>query len=321
MITLLTRPIVVFYLRWLKYFCISQLNRFRGLPPRRLPVYGGHPAVTRSISEGFRQLGVEFNLDPQRLREVGDIVVCLADPRSLAQAIGWKRRRKIQKIFTGYTIFSSSLDYDRMAMSTELDGYLCFSDWHVTFFDLICPGFREKAFVAPSGVDATYWTATPAVRRPKRILFYKKRAPHFLYNRCLQLAKNRGCEVEEVVYGNYSLSGYRDSLRRASMLLNWVDHETQGISQAEAWACDVPTLVWNPGYVFLPSHGRNYVFECTSSPYLSKATGQFFRDEVELRLLLDNFVANQNAFTPRQWVLDNLTDVACARRLHAIITG
>src|ERR1019366_7986133 len=102
MITLLTRPIIPFKLREIKYFCLSQINRFRGLPPRYLPVYGGHPAVTRSICDGFRQLGIEFNLDPPQRGKVGETVVCLADPRSLFQAIGWKKRRKIRKLFAGY---------------------------------------------------------------------------------------------------------------------------------------------------------------------------------------------------------------------------
>lgn len=321
MITLLTRPIIPFKLREIKYFCLSQLNCFRGLPPRSLPAYGGHPAVTRSICEGFRKLGVEFNLDPQRLAEVGETVVCLADPRSLAQAIGWKKRRKIQKLFAGYTIFGSALDHDRMAMSSELDGYLCFSGWHLTSFDLACPDFKEKAFVAPFGVDAADWTTAPDIRRPKRVLFYKKRAPHFLYNRCLQLVKERGYEVEEIVYGNYSLSDYRDSLQRASILVNWVDHETQGISMAEAWASDVPTLVWNPGFVFQVVHGRNYVFDCSSSPYLSDSTGRFFRESDDLLRLLDDFSAGELRFSPRDWLLKNLTDKICAERLHSILTA
>ena len=206
-------------------------------------------------------------------------------------------------------------------MSHELDGYLCFSEWHRDSFDLACPGFTEKAFVAPFGVDETYWTATPDIRRPKRVLFYKKRAPHFLYNRCLQLVKERGYEVEEIVYGNYSLSDYRESLRQASILVNWVDHETQGISMVEAWATDVPTLVWNPEFVFHVVHGKNYVFECSSSPYLTDVTGRFFRAADDLLGLLDDFFAGKLRFSSRDWLLRNLTDRICAEHLHSILTA
>jgi hypothetical protein len=259
-------------------------------------------------------------LDPQRRGEVGEIVVCLTDSRSLAQAIGWKKRGKIHSLFAGYTIFGSALDHDRLVMSPEVDGYLCFSDWHLTSFELPCAGFKEKAFVAPFGVDETYWTAIPQIRRPRRVLFYKKRAPHFLYNRCLQLVKERGYEVEEIVYGKYSLCDYLEVLRRCSILVNWVDHETQGISMAEAWATDVATLVWNPGYVFQIVHGCNYVFDCSSSPYLTDATGRFFRESEELLRLLEDFFADRLGFMPRAWLLENMTDIICAKRLHCILT-
>ena len=321
MITLLTRPIIPFKLREIKYCYLSLISRFRGLPRRRLPIYGGHPAVTRSISEGFRQLRVEFNLDPQRLGEVGETVVCLADPRSLVQAIGWKRRRKVQKLFAGYTIFGSALDNDRLVMSPEVDGYLCFSDWHLTSFDLACRGFKEKAYVTPFGVDVSYWTPVPERRRPKRMLFYKKRAPYALYVKCLDLVRERGFEVEEVFYGHYKSESYREAVRQASLLVNWVDHETQGISQAEAWACDVPTLVWNPGFVFHVVHGKNYVFECSSSPYLSDATGRFFSGAEQLMGLVNEIAGGVLEFRPRQWVMSNLTDEICARRLLSVLTA
>jgi hypothetical protein len=117
------------------------------------------------------------------------------------------------------------------------------------------------------------------------------------------------------------LDHYFAALRRCTLLVNWVDHETQGISLAEAWSADIPTLVWNPGFVFQVVQAKNHVFECSSAPYLTDATGRFFRDLDAFTALLADFAAGKLRFSPRQWVLNNMTDTICAQRLHAIITG
>jgi len=321
MITVLTRPLLPWKVREVRYSLINLLHRRRGLPPKRIPVYGGHTAVTRSICQGFANLGIEFNHDPRCVAEVKPTLVCVCDPRSLIQAIQWKRQGRIKRLYAGYTLLGTPLERNRLAMSQELDGYLCFSEWHRMSFDLQCPGFGAKALISPVGVDENHWTPDPASRRPKHLLFYKKRAPHGLYQRCLLRARELGWQVEEIVYGSYSLTDYLASLRRSALLVNWVDHETQGISLAEAWSADVPTLAWNPGFVFQVVSGKGCVFECSSAPYLTDATGRFFRDLDGLMALLADCAAGKLRFSPRQWVLDNMTDTICARRLYAMITA
>ena len=98
MITIMTRALLPWKMREIRYAVISLLHRRRGLPPKRIPVYGGHTAVTRSICQGFANLGIEFNHDPRRVAEVKPTVVCVCDPRTLAQAMQWKRHGRIQRL-------------------------------------------------------------------------------------------------------------------------------------------------------------------------------------------------------------------------------
>jgi len=323
MITILTRALLPWKVREFRYALINLLHRRRGLPPKKIPARGGHTAVTRSICQGFENLGVEFNLDPRRPADVSSTVVCACDPRTLVQAVKWKRIGRIHRLYGGYTLLGTPLERNRLGMRPEMDGYICFSEWHRTSFDLQCPGFAARAVISPVGVDENIWTpaASPSFQSRKTLLFYKKRAPHRLYQECLLYARKLGWNVEEIIYGNYKLDDYLTALRGAALLVNWVDHETQGISLAEAWSVGVPTLVWNPGFVFHVVCGKNYVFECSSAPYLTNATGRFFRDLDGLTALLTEFAAGKLRLFPRPWVINNMTDTICARRLLAILTG
>jgi glycosyltransferase involved in cell wall biosynthesis len=320
MITLLTRPIIPFKLREIRYFYLSQINRFRGLPPRGLPAYGGHPAVTRSICEGLKDLAVEYRLDPKKTRDVSETVICIGDPRSLRQAIQWKRKGKIKKLLAGSTIIESPLDGNGLILSKYLDRHICFSDWHKRSFEIQAPSLKDKLVSCPFGVDAEFWAPSAMKNKNRRkILFYKKRAPEMFYNNCLNLAKEAGYEVEEIVYGNYTIPQYLEALGRNSLLVNWVDHETQGISMAEAWAANVPTFAWDPGATFYPAYGKYYVFDSSSAPYLTQDTGRFFRDADEFANLLELYETCPSRFEPRKWVLTNLTDAICAKKLLDII--
>jgi hypothetical protein len=316
MITFLTRPMIPFKLREARYAAMGFIDKLRSRKARQMPRHGGHAAVNRSLFEGFRQLGVPLNIDPKQISQVHEVVFCTADPRSIWQGIRWKRAGRIKKLFAGFAIVGSPFDCKGVILNPAVDRYVCNSDWHLEWFAELAPEFRMKAVVSPLGVDPSMWMPSSNVRKlEKNVLFYKKLAPRDLYEECLLRVREAGFNVEEIVCGNYRLEDYALALKRNSLLVNWVAHETQGISMAEAWAADVPTMVWNPGSVFRESCGKTYVFGCSSSPYLTLATGGFFRDWQELSTLLDNYKAQRNKFTPRDWVLENLTDVICAKRL------
>jgi hypothetical protein len=316
MITFLTRLIIPYKLREAKYAAKAVMDKLRGRTPWQLPKHGGHAAVNSSLFEGFRQLGIPFNADPPSTSEVYDVVFCTADPRSIWQAIRWKKAGRIKRLFAGYTILSSPFDCKGVILEPAVDRFVCNSNWHLEWFAELAPAFRKKAVVCPLGVDPVMWAPNSNSQKPwKNILFYKKFAPRALYEEGLLRAREAGFNVEEIFYGNHRLEDYAHALQRNSLLVYWESHETQGIAMAEAWAANVPTLVWNPGSVFREIAGRNYVFDCSSSPYLTPATGGFFRDWQELSTLLDDYKSQKSAFTPRAWVLENLTDVICAKRL------
>lgn len=56
----------------------------------------GHRQVTESLLRGLAHLEIPFVYNPSRLNQVTEIVIVLADPKALQQAIVLKKKRKIK---------------------------------------------------------------------------------------------------------------------------------------------------------------------------------------------------------------------------------
>lgn len=314
LLTVLTDPIPSF-LRPLKQVAVFSAKKLLGrkiLPP---PKYTGHFAVTRSLVEGLGQLGIDFNYNPRSLSAVGECVVVLANIAALRQAIRLKQRGVIKKLFAGPNLVVLPTDHHRIVESPSIDTYLLNSPWTQEMYELVSPSLRGRTAIFPSGVDADWWWDGPRCHQPRRLLFYRKRPPAKLYAECLNLAAKYHYEVEEIYYGHYTVEQYRNRLHHAGALVHWAEQESQGISMLEAWAADVPTLVWNPGSFLWD--GCNY--DSSSSPYLSPNTGATFQNSESFEKLLAQGLASRSLYQPREWVLNRLTDRKSAETLLRLL--
>lgn len=120
-------------------------------------------------------------------------------------------------------------------------------------------------------------------------------------------------DVHIIRYGHYKKEHYRNELSLCDFAVFISERETQGIALAEAWAMNVTTFYWDSfsavlgGLVLLPT---------SSCPYLTKKTGCRWRNVQELRNLI--YIYDRKYFSPREWVLKNMTDEVSARRLMEI---
>jgi hypothetical protein len=118
-----------------------------------------------------------------------------------------------------------------------------------------------------------------------------------------------GFSVAFLRYGSFDHVEYLDMLQRADVLLFYSPTESQSLSLAEAWATDVPTLVWDQGH--FTYKGRTY--QTSSAPLLSSQTGAPFADIAALDLLLAGWDELRASVRPREWVLEHMTDAKCAQ--------
>lgn len=303
-ITVLTDPPfrIYFFLKWLKL----------KLQGKSMPKYGGHYAVTRSVVEGLQKIDVDVNYNPSvfKIHKVVYVPGCI---NALRFAIFLKKIGLIKKLIAGPNLVILPTD-NKIILDKAIDRFIVNSFWVKDFFVEDCPLLADHINILPAGVDANFWEPKNNQKDKKNILIYYKRPTKILYKKLCNFLADNGFNVETIFYGNYNLKDYKEALERNYLVIYLVEQESQGISLSEAWSMNVPTIVWNPGFFFW--YGKNY--EASSAPYLSNDTGVFFKDFENFLEIYNQGVCSRD-YSPRQWVLENLSDEKCADKLLGII--
>jgi hypothetical protein len=284
------------------------------------PKYRGHFAVTRSLVEGLQKINASFNYNPRYPWQLADTVIVLAGARTLRQAIRLKQQGRIKKLFAGPNIVVYSSDYDAILAEAEVDVAITPCEWVIDVYLEDNPTLKDRIFSWPAGVDTHYWQPDPAVKRASILIFEKQNkykgpvgpiAPYADYVRGL------GWTVQVIQYGTYAHYQYLQLLQHSCLMLGFVTDESQGLAWAEAWSCDVPTLILkNTSNVY---QGRRYA--CSTAPYLRPQNGLFFDDLEDFKAQFNYWETHREQFTPRAWALENMSDEVCADLLYRHVLG
>jgi len=279
----------------------------------RRPNYGPS-AVARNLVKGLEKIGANFNYNPAGLKDVGETVVVLSDLYALSQAIQWKREGRIKRLLAGPNLVILPSDCKELITVKEIDIYLVNSNWTYQMYITDAPELLGRCVAWPTGVDIDFWTPKTNHLNSKQILIFQKNGPSDLTDSCKKLIKSLGYNVIEIVYGKYKPSEYLQKLHTAEMEVFFSKSESQGIALLEAWAANVPTLVWNRGY--MTYKGRDWT--ASSAPYLSDETGLFFRDFETFESAFIRWEKTKDNFNARKWVLENMSDEISAKKLYEL---
>lgn len=316
MITILTDPIPAltnYYKEKLMVGVRPVIRMFDKKLPLVQPLYGGHFAVTRSLVEGLVKNKIEFNYNPRRVSDCANIVLVLAGIKMLKQAIELKKSGVIRKLFAGPNVMLAPQHHLHEIDFNSIDAYIVNSAWTRDLYIADCAALQNKTIVWPAGVDEEFWQpgTDSGAQKKRKVILYKKDAEPDLYLDALSYLCSNGFNVSEIIYGNYSTESYKALLNDACLLIYFNTHESQGIALLEAWAMDVPTLVWETGYHFA---GDKKV-PSSSAPYLTADTGMFFSNLETCVKYIHQVFSGPAKFAPRKWVLNNLTDQKAAKNL------
>lgn len=272
--------------------------------------YGGHSSVTRSLVEGLQAMGASFNYNPKKKRDLGKDVVVLSGVRTLKQAFKLKQLGVIERIFAGPNIVVRSIDHDSIIASPEVDYIITPSEWVSKAYIQEVPSLSTKCIEWAAGVDAEFWKPNPNIERTHVLIFTKSQigpipdiAP---YTKHLE---NNGYLVDFIEYGSFAQEEYRNKLNRAKFLVGFVASESQGLAWAEAWAMEVPTLIWRNKSNLIKAK----IFESSTAPYLTESTGIFFNNINDFKLKILDLLKMETK--SRQWVEINMSDEVCAKML------
>ena len=283
------------------------------LPHYMRSEYRGHFAVTRSLVEGLRKIGVHASYNPSKLRDVAEVVVVLSGVRALQQAIELKRKGHVRKILAGPNIVVFPSEIEETICSSEVDKCIVPADWVVEMYETDCPKLKGKCAIWPAGVDTKYWQPSGVSCSRKKVLVYEKqvKSPVGPVDPYIKVLMEKGYEVCLIRYGTYTADYYRDKLQGSCLMVGFVSDESQGLAWAEAWSTDVPALLWSQDHDIY----RGRTFRSSTAPYLSSATGLFFDSLTKFRAVFDDWESKRVIFHPRKWVLGNMSDEVCAKRL------
>ncbi len=272
----------------------------------------GPQAVIASLLRGLNELRYPYELNVKEGET--DIVYVNESLAALRWTIRLKRAGKIKRLIAGPNLVVAPVDYDQIAFSQEIDIYLVPSQWIFDFYASFGnKEFNKKMRIWPAGVSL------PAQSLNKRdtILVYKKNVSDDIFNSVINELEKRGFAYEVLRYGHHQRKTYLDLLNRSRALIYLQLVESQGVALLEAWAHNVPSLVFdNQKYYF--EHINKTVYGNVSAPYLNSQCGMFFQID-NFAASLDTFLANLATYSPRTYVEENFIDRICAEKFLQII--
>lgn len=314
--------ILFFSTTLLTFASTTNSNNFSGIsifaqdsPKNSLYQRRGPSSVSCSLFNGLQKLGATFNFNPSK-DNVRETVIVLSNPDLLRQAINLKRQGKIKYLLAGPNLVVRPIECDRLVTAPEIDIYFVPSLWVKVFYLEDEPCLKNRIDIWPTGVDETFWQPSKTVSKNNNVLLYQKTNDHQLINNVIKILKRNGFNPLPIVYGNYTIEEYKKLLDKSLFAVFIGNSESQGIALAEAWSMNIPTLVYNL---------RKYTASgkvCTINsfcPYLTEQTGIDWRDLEELEGWIKAIPICLEDFSPRNWVLKNMTDCVSAQHILNLI--
>lgn len=277
----------------------------------------GPQTVVANLAKGLGELKIDnkYNVKAKQILPE-DILYINGSVGAVKWAIEAKKSGKISKLIVGPSLCVVPDITCKIIFDKNIDVIIQPSNWVKDLWTSLSPELAGKIVVWAAGVDLP---SENILRERKYCLIYQKDADEILLSRVVESVASAGLTPRIIRYGHYRHKQYFNILRESKMMVYLSQSESQGIALQEAWAMDVPTLVWNRGYWQYKSY--TWKDDKISAPYLSNETGMFFKDANDIKLRLPDFMNKLSAFTPRKYVLDNLSNRVAAERFIDIIKG
>lgn len=315
-LTVLTDPLPIgqyFLIEPAKRISRRLRNYVKPYPPYIRSEYRGHFAVTRSLVEGLKKIGVNSSYNPTSIDDLAEVVVVLSGISTLRQAIQLKRKGYIRKILAGPNLMVFPSEHKGLICAPEVDLCVVPSNWVRDMYEDDSPDLISRCVAWPAGVDTKYWHPSSRPLNSSTVLFFEKqnKGPVGPLTDYFPIVKRRGYNVDSIVYGKYLPDQYLRQLQEACVMVGFVTDESQGIAWAEAWSTNVSTLLWFQDH----DTYKGRTFSSSTAPYLTDYTGLFFNSPADFERIFEQWEKNRFNFQARKWVLENMSDEVCAKKI------
>jgi len=293
---------------------INKQNFFKILIKNFLTLFFNYPKsnlgptnVFTNLTEGLTNSGIKFNVNPSN-NKVYNICLVLSGIENLKKCITLKKNKKIKKLLVGPNVVTVPPEHNYIIFSKSIDRILVPSDW-VRKLYLSYKKECKNISIWFTGVKISNFKSC----KRNTVLIYLKNKNIF-FEQCINYLKVNNINYNIIKYGFFSKNKYFKLLRESSILIYFSLSESQGIAMQEAWSENVPTLVYKQSFWFY----KKKKFTASSSPYLNKNCGYFFKNFKEFVIRFDK-LNNNKKIKPKYWLNKNMSQDLSIKNLLKII--
>ena len=307
------KPLNLFYKepdpdRWFKFDRYPRKIIRRIIRGKERP--GGVMLIVISLMQGLDKLGIPYRFNDFKYidKHPEEIACIIGKPHVLFERI-WKN-----PVIFGAGVYSHPVECpDLFIKYPQVKRFLVPGEW---MKDMCVPYYGDKVLARPAGIDTALWS--PALKAGKEFdfLIYDKRkwtghlTENNLLNPITRTLDEKGLKYQFITYGSYSPEELKTKLTNSRAVIFLCTHETQGQAYQQILSTDTPILAWDRGgYWQDPAYYPHRVqYKPVSSvPYWDERCGAKFAGQEDFFYQLTTFMNNINSFSPRQYIMENLT--------------
>lgn len=199
------------------------------------------------------------------------------------------------------------------------------SDWVMQYYLELSKSFIIPISQFPYAVNTNLFKPKPKQEKELDCIVYIKRRSKIIIDKTIELLNQKSLKYEIFIYGSYYEYIYINALHKTKFLISLDAHESQGFALEEAMSCDVPLLVFDTSSMYDETNddGNTYIYDylkpnklfATSVPYWSDSCGLKITNIDEMSNTIDNMIMNYKNFSPREYIMENLSEEVCMKRI------
>lgn len=261
----------------------------------------GPQIVLSNLAVGLKR--IDYNFLINKISPDTKKIHVISSVSALEWAIKEKEDGKISELIAGPNIVMTPLDNNAIITNKNIDKILLPSEWTAQYFSILKPVLKSKIYIWPAGTECNV-----KISNKKRdiCLIFKKHTEEKLFADIKKYLEENHILCEVIEYGKYDNEEYFNILEKTKFLIYLQEAESQGMALQEAWAYNVPTFVWNKGFVTCPYTGIR-IYGKTAAPYLTDENGDFFKDFDEFKQKIPIFINKLSRFKPAEYCKNNLS--------------
>lgn len=279
--------------------------------------------VAINLMKGLDKIGVPYRFnDYKYIKKHPKEIACIIGKPNVLFEKQW-----VNPILFGAAIYSHAIEYPNLFREyPNVKRVLVPGEWMRKMFE---PLYGDKVIAWPVGIDTDYWKPTNRTKQfdfliYNKALWDKNEQQEQLVNPITNILDKHNLTYRIINYGNYTHDQLFEYVATSKAVIFLGRHETQGIAYQQILATNTPILAWDKGgYWEDPYYYPHKVqYQPVSSvPYWDETCGEKFTwvDDFENVLNLFNKKLDQAGYSPREYIVNNLSLAICAQQYIAVL--